>query len=82
MAEWVGFEPTGDCSHDGFRVHAVMTASVPLRIYIHFFINGISLIKNVIKPPIQYTILTQIILANNEPIEAPLYCKSDLYYIV
>lgn len=33
MAEWVGFEPTGDCSHDGFRVHAVMTTSVPLRIY-------------------------------------------------
>lgn len=32
MAQRVGFEPTGDCSHDGFRVHAVMTSSVPLRI--------------------------------------------------
>lgn len=30
----MGFEPTGDCSHDGFRVHAVMTSSVPLRIII------------------------------------------------
>lgn len=28
----MGFEPTGDCSHDGFRVHAVMTTSVPLHI--------------------------------------------------
>ena len=28
----VVFEPTGDCSHDGFRVHAVMTSSVPLHI--------------------------------------------------
>lgn len=32
LAQRVGFEPTGDCSHDGFRVHAVMTSSVPLRI--------------------------------------------------
>ena len=32
MAQRVGFEPTGDCSHDGFRVHAVMTSSVPLHI--------------------------------------------------
>ena len=32
LAQRVGFEPTGDCSHDGFRVHAVMTSSVPLHI--------------------------------------------------
>lgn len=32
MAQRVGFEPTGDDSHDGFRVHAVMTASVPLQL--------------------------------------------------
>ncbi len=78
LAEWVGFEPTGDCSHDGFRVHAVMTTSVPLRIlylddsseciYISFFINGISLMINIIRPPIQHTAPTQSILAGNGPI--------------
>ena len=63
----MGFEPTGDCSHDGFRVHAVMTSSVPL----HFIIVLIILTPkihfvNVLKVSIFYDriILLQIMEKN------------------